>query len=214
MNIDNLNLKKEFEKYKLNISESELKLFEQFLCLFKEKNSVLNLSAIRDEIWIVEKHFVDSIFLNNFINLSWKVLDIWTWWGFPGIPLAIINPEAEFILLDSTRKKIDSVNEFAKNLNLENCSWIWWRAEELSSKMEYYQKFDSIVSRATAYLPKIIEWSYPFLKDNWKMYIYKLQNAEEIQDWRKILSKMNLKISNIFHYEIDSQQRIILEISK
>jgi 16S rRNA (guanine527-N7)-methyltransferase len=148
--------------------------------------------------------------LNNHIKLSWKILDIGTWWGFPGIPLAITNPDCSFTLLDSTRKKIDSVNEFAQKLDLKNISWIWWRAEELFLNLEYKKQFDFVVSRATAYLPQIIERSLPFLGKWWKLVFYKIFDEKEIKDWEIILKKNWMKIENIFKYSIWDQERILI----
>ena len=199
-----------FYKYNLHLKTSQVRIFEKFLDLFIKKNSQINLSAIRDKIWIIEKHFVDSIILNDFIKLNWKVLDIGTWWGFPGIPLAITNENVQFILLDSTRKKIDSVNDFSSELELHNYIWIWWRAEELSSNIEYKWQFDFVVSRATAYFPQIIELSYPYLNKFWKMILYKLFNEEEINEGEKILKKMWMKIIDIKKYNIWEQERILI----
>ncbi|EKD66239.1 MAG: Ribosomal RNA small subunit methyltransferase G [uncultured bacterium (gcode 4)] len=205
MNISNF-----FQKYSVSINSLQIELFEKFLVLFLEKNKLVNLSAIRDETSVIEKHFIDSIILNNFIKLSWKILDIGTGWGFPGIPLAISNPDCKLILIDSTRKKIESVNEFSQKLDLKNCTWVWWRAEELSLNPEYRQQFDFVVSRATAYLPQIIERSLPFLKKWWKLIFYKLFNEKEIKDWEIILKKNWMKIENIFKYEIWDQERVLI----
>lgn len=203
-------MKNFFERYNIELKTSQIDLFEKFLDLFMSKNSQINLSAIRDQSWVIEKHFVDSIILNNFIKLYWDILDIGTWWWFPGIPLAITNEECNFILLDSTRKKIDSVNEFCNELNLKNCNWIWWRAEELNKNLEHLKKFDFIVSRATAYLPQIIEWSSPFLKKWWKMIFYKLYNEEEIIQGEKFLKKIWMRIIDIKKYCISEQDRILI----
>jgi len=209
-----VNIKTIFKLYNISLKTSQIDLFEKFLKLFIEKNSQINLSAIRDEIWVIEKHFVDSIILNNFIKLDWKVLDIWTGWGFPGIPLAITNEDVEFIWLDSTRKKIDAVNEFAAKLGLNNIKWIWDRAEELVKNEEYFQKFDFVVSRATAYLPDIINYSLPFLKWWWFMIFYKLYNESELIDWEKYMKEQKIFLTSQFEYKLLWQKRIIYIIKK
>lgn len=210
----NTNIKAIFKLYNISLKTSQIDLFEKFLTLFVEKNSQVNLSAIRDEIWVVEKHFIDSIILNNFIKLDWKVLDIWTGWGFPSIPLAITNEDVEFIWLDSTRKKIDAVNEFVVKLGLNNIKWIWGRAEELVKNEEYFQKFDFVVSRATAYLPDIINYSLPFLKWWWFMIFYKLYNKDELSDWERFLNKNWLNKLKIIKYILAWQERIFVVIKK
>jgi 16S rRNA (guanine527-N7)-methyltransferase len=150
--------------------------------------------------------------LNTEIELHWKVLDIWTWGWFPWIPLAITNPDVEFTLLDSTRKKIDSVNWFIEELWIKNAVWIWGRAEELSAKADYKKKFDFVVSRATAYLPQIISWSLPFLKKWGIMIFYKLRNEDEIADWVELAKKCRLSSFEIKEYIMLDQKRIFMFI--
>ncbi len=199
-----------FSNYWFALEDDELIKFKTLLDLFIKRNSEVNLSAIRDESWIIHKHFVDSVYLNAFLELHWKVLDIWTWWWFPWIPLAITNPHVDFVLMDSTRKKIDSVNFFANQLWLDNVEGIWWRAEELSTDKSLYWSFDFVVSRATAYLPVILSYAIPYLKPRWKIFIYKLFDEKEIEDWKKYLSwKRQMKFHN---YKILDQDRIIIEI--
>jgi 16S rRNA (guanine527-N7)-methyltransferase len=124
-------MKELLKKYNIELSDTELEKFEKFLEIFKEKNSQINLSAIREDEAIIEKHFIDSIMLNTFLDFNeyiplsptlspqgrkgeeipsplggglgreLKVADLGTGGGFPGIPLAIVNPEVEFTLIDS-----------------------------------------------------------------------------------------------------------------
>jgi len=206
------NIEQLFKQYEIELSTSQIETFGKFLKLFLDKNSQINLSSIRDEQWVLEKHFIDSIMLNAELEFTWKVLDIWTWWWFPGIPLAITNPEVDFTLLDSTRKKIDTVNYFIDELGLSNARWIWWRAEELAKKDEYRKQFDLIVSRATAYLPQIFEWSLPFLKKWWMMVFFKQKNEDEIYDWIDIIEKKWFKILEIRNYFIQDQERVFIFI--
>lgn len=201
-------------KYKFNLNSSQINKFGEFLDLFLNKNSQINLSAIRDEKDVLEKHFIDSIMLDKFLKLNWKILDIGTGWGFPGIPLAITNENVNFTLLDSTKKKIDAVNDFVEKLNLNNCKWVWWRAEELDKLSEYKNKFDFVVSRATAYLPQILIWSMNFLKNDWKMIFYKLYNQNEINDGKIIMKKLGFQIEKIEKYIIDWQERVLIFVER
>jgi 16S rRNA (guanine527-N7)-methyltransferase len=71
-------MKELLKKYEIELSDIELKKFEKFLDIFKEKNSQINLSAIREDEAIIEKHFIDSIMLNIFLELEGKVADMGT----------------------------------------------------------------------------------------------------------------------------------------
>lgn len=203
-----------FKKYNIELEKSELEKFEKFLEIFKEKNSQINLSAIRDDEWIIEKHFIDSIMLNIFLELEGKVADLWTGWWFPLIPLAITNPNAEFTWIDSVAKKLKAVEEFAEKLNLKNIKTTSARAEELWQNLEYREQFDFVTSRATAYFPTLLEYVIPLLKA-WGIFAaYKLDDKEELKSAKKALSRLSAKILKVKNYKLAWQDRTIVLIEK
>lgn len=205
-----------FKKYKLELTSEELEKFNLFLEIFKEKNSKLNLSAIREEKAIVEKHFVDSLMINIFFDFDkkTKVWDLWTGWGFPLIPLAIVNKEVDFVWIDSVWKKIKAIEEFREKLWLENIKTINSRAEELWNDLEQRESFDVIVSRATAFLPVLIEYALPLLKVWWILASYKLDDKDEIKKSKKALKKLWARIIKVKNYKLDSSDRVIIFIEK
>ena len=207
-------IKKLFLENKMELEDSEIEKFEKFLKIFIEKNSQINLSAIRDETWIINKHFIDSVFLNIFVELEWKVADMWTGWGFPLIPLAITNPECEFVWIDSVWKKLKAVEEFASNLGLKNVSTINGRAEEIWQNEKYRETFDFVVSRATAFFPVLLEYVVPLLKVGWIFCAYKLEDKEELKSIKKALWKLHCKIIKVKNYELEWQKRVIVFIEK
>ena len=212
-----------FKKYNIELEKDELEKFEKFLRLFKEKNSQINLSAIREDQDIIEKHFIDSIILNTFMDFEENALpdsaevevaDMWTGWGFPLIPLAIVNPNVNFTWIDSVWKKLKAVEEFAEKLNLKNIKTINSRAEELGQKPKYRESFDFVVSRATAYFPTLLEFVIPILKVWWIFIAYKLDDKEELKSAKKALSRLSAKIFKIKNYEINWQKRTLVFIEK
>jgi len=207
-------VKEFFKKYNIELEEQEFNKFEKFLEIFKEKNSQINLSSIRDEKWIIEKHFIDSIMLNAFFDIEGRVADMWTGGWFPWIPLAIINPEAKFTLIDSVWKKLKIVDEFASELWLKNISTLNWRAEEIWQNPEYRESFDLITSRATAYFPTLLEYVIPLLKVWWIFVAYKLDDKQELQSAKKALSRLSSKILKVKNYQIDWQKRTLVFIEK
>lgn len=207
-------MKQLFNKYNIELDQKETELFEKFLDIFIEKNSQINLSAIRDKEWIVEKHFIDSIMLNAFTEVKWKVLDLWTGWGFPWIPLAIVNPETKFMLMDSIWKKIKVVDEFIKELDLKNVETVITRAEELWQNPNHREKYDMVVSRATAFFPTLLEYTIPLLKV-WGIFVaYKLEDKEELKSWKKALIRLWAKILSTKNYEIWWQKRTFIFVEK
>ncbi len=204
-----------FALHDIEITPEQTKKFEHFLEIFIEKNSMLNLSAIRDKEWIIEKHFLDSLILSKYLKLTWKVLDLGTGWWFPGIPLKIIDETGtDFTLLDSVWKKITAVNEFVDSLSLENIKWIQARAEELGQDKKHRWTYDYIVSRSVAYFPNLLEYSIPLLK-KWGYFIaYKLDNYDEIEAWEYTMKQLWCEVENVERYEIWGQERILLFIKK
>ena len=207
-----------FKNYNIKLKKDQLEKFENFLHIFIETNSQINLSAIREPEEIIEKHFIDSILLNAFIDLkSWKktkVADIWTWWWFPWIPLAITNPEVNFTLIDSVKKKLKQAEKFAEILKLNNINTIASRAEEIWRDIKLRESFNFVVSRATAFLPVLLEYSIPLLKVGGIFIAYKLDNKEELKNTKTALSKLNAKIIKIENYYLANQKRTLIIVKK
>jgi len=144
--------------------------------VFLEKNKQINLSAIRDEEWVMIKHIQDSLELEKIITWKkWmKIADIWTWWWFPLLPLAISHPECNFVWIDSVRKKTIAVWEILKELNINNVNLIWSRIEDIKN-----QEFDLVTARAVAYSDKLLNRASPLIKKGWKIALMKQVNNDE-----------------------------------
>lgn len=207
-------MQKLLDKYQLELSNEELLKFEKFLSIFMETNSQINLSAIRDADGIIEKHFIDSLMLAIFMDIEWKVADMGTGGWFPGIPLAITHPEADFTLIDSIGKKLKCVDNFATQLELDNVDTLNGRAEEIGKNIEYREQFDLVVSRATAYFPTLLEYVIPLLKVGWVFAAYKLNDKEELKSAKKALSRLWAKIMKVKNYTLADQNRTIVFIEK
>jgi len=203
-----------FQKHHLELSDQELEKFEKFLEIFIEKNSQINLSAIREKNDIIEKHFADSIMLSAFVELHGKVADMWSGWGFPGIPLAIVNPEVDFVLMDSVGKKVKCLDEFATELELSNISTTTARAEDIGQNLEHREQYDFVTSRATAYFPTLLEYTIPLLKVWWIFAAYKLDDKEELKTTKKALHRLGAKILKVKNYTLADQKRTIVLIEK
>lgn len=150
----------------LNLGDEEIERFNKYKELLKEWNTKINLTAITDDEEIDIKHFLDSLtpFVTGLINGNKKVIDIGTGGGFPGLPLKIVNPNLNIVLLDSLNKRIKFLNEVIAALGLEKIEAIHGRAEELSIKPVYREQYDICISRAVASLDTLSEYCIPFVK--------------------------------------------------
>ena len=138
------------ERLNLELTEEMINQFLNFYEMLMEKNKVMNLTAITEFEDVVEKHFLDSLSLADRFDLNqkFKMIDLGTGAGFPGIPLKIVFPELEIVLMDSLNKRILFLQDVISELKLENISAVHGRAEEMARNSQYREKFDLCVSRA------------------------------------------------------------------
>jgi 16S rRNA (guanine527-N7)-methyltransferase len=205
---------KVFSSHGIALSSEQEGLFERYLTLFLEYNAHTNLSAVRDAEGVMEKHFADSAILARFEALSGRLLDIGTGGGFPGIPLKILFPDLQVTLMDSVGKKTKACDHFARELGLKDVSTVWARAEDAAKCADLRAGFDSVVSRATAYMPQILEWSVPFLKPGGRIFLYKTPSEEEYSDGMKAVGKLRLILEKTHSYALAGQDRKIFVFRK
>ena len=144
-------------------NEAQMLQFYRFTEYLLEINAHTNLTAIREPIGIVDKHYIDSLLAINLIPEGARVLDLGCGPGFPSIPLAIMRPDLEITALDSTAKKIDFVQKSAEILQLSNLKGVSGRAEDAKLR-KTLSKYDIVVSRAVARLNVLCELCIPYLK--------------------------------------------------
>lgn len=139
------------EYFKLTDSQAEQ--FAQLDVLYRDWNSKINVISRKDIDNLYEHHILHSLAIAKFLPFQpgTTILDVGTGGGFPGIPLAILFPECQFLLIDSIGKKIKVASEIAKALGLANVVCKQERAEEEK------QKFDFVVSRAVMPMPDLVK---------------------------------------------------------
>ena len=141
-------------KYFPELTNIQIQQFSKLNNLYGEWNKKINVISRKDIDSLYLKHVLHSLAIAKIISFvpGTRILDVGTGGGFPGIPLAILFPSSNFILIDSIGKKIKVVNGIVENLGLENVTSINSRAEELD------EKFDFVVSRAVKAFPLFYSW--------------------------------------------------------
>ena len=190
----------------LEFTEKKYEQFMQYKDLIKEWNEKVNLTAIKEDEEIVKKHFIDSmkVFKFNELKKAKNVIDIGTGGGFPGIPMKIIKPEINIVLLDSLNKRINFLNEVIRELGLENIKAIHGRAEDYAKEVQYREKFDVAVSRAVANLTVLSEFCIPYVKVGGYFVAMKGPAVEEeIKQSQNAIRMLGGRIEHIEKVEIE-----------
>lgn len=141
-------------KYFPDLTENQIKQFEQLKLLYQDWNLKINVVSRKDIEELYLRHVLHSLGIakvQSFLPGA-KILDVGTGGGFPGIPLAILFPEVQFHLVDSIGKKIKVVEEVSQGLQLQNVKITNGRAESITDQ------YDFIVSRAVAQMETFVRW--------------------------------------------------------
>ena len=147
----------------LGVGDTCIPDLEKFVDMLLERNQVMNLTAITEPDQVARLHLLDSLSLLPVEAFADKaVIDVGTGAGFPGIPLAIVQQDADFTLLDSLGKRIRFLDEVREALGLGNVTCVHGRAEEFAQA--HREQFDLAVSRAVANLAVLSELCLPLVK--------------------------------------------------
>jgi len=141
-------------KYFDHLSITQLNQLEQMYPLYDEWNAKINVISRKDIDLLFERHVLHSLGIAKVMDFApgASVLDVGTGGGFPGIPLAILFPETEFLLCDSIQKKIKVVEAVAQALGLKNVRAVHARVEDIG------ETYDFVVSRAVTEFPTFYNW--------------------------------------------------------
>ena len=142
------------KQFGLELSDVDVARMLRLLDELDDWNQRMNLTAIRERAQQITKHLLDSLSVQPFLHGT-RVLDVGTGAGFPGLPLAIANPDKQFTLLDSTGKKLKFIEHVAQLLGLANVATVHTRAE--SYRVD--KRFDIVISRAVGPVDRFVKWT-------------------------------------------------------
>jgi len=146
-------LKSSLKNTELVVTQEQQQQLIRFVLLMHKWNKAYNLTSVRDPQQMVIKHIVDSIVVAPFLDKI-HYIDVGTGPGLPGIPLAIMCPEKEFILLDSLGKRVRFMKQVAYELKIHNINPVQSRVEDFIPEV----KIDGVLSRAFASLKDMLHW--------------------------------------------------------
>lgn len=181
------------------LDAKKAEIFNNYVRIFLEKNSHINLISKNDEKLLFEKHIFDSLAINLFLRLKGgeTLLDIGTGGGFPSVPIALFYENLQVFALDSIRKKIKVIEEIKDELNITNLHPICDRAENIK------QEFDYVTTRAVSALDTILKYAIPRLKKGGYFIAYKSKKAiEELKEAEKTIKKFDLKLVKTIEYSL------------
>lgn len=176
-----------------------------FVELLDKWNKAYNLTSVRDPEDMLVKHIMDSIVVSPFLD-GQSFIDVGTGPGLPGIPLAIMNPEKEFHLLDSLGKRIRFIKQVLHELQIKNVI-------PVQSRVEAYQpeeKFDAVLSRAFASMIDMVNWCHHLPKEDNGVFLAlkgHLPNDEiaQLPSWCSVIDVKELAVP-----ELEGERHLII----
>jgi 16S rRNA (guanine527-N7)-methyltransferase len=198
------------QKYFPELTEKQKQQFAALRDLYKDWNEKINVISRKDVENIYTNHILHSLGIAKVMSFKpgATVLDVGTGGGFPGVPLAILFPEAQFHLVDSIGKKITVVNEVVKGAGIKNVRGEQIRAEQIKGS------YDFIVSRAVTRMKEFYGWVNNKVKsdsihslDNGILYLKGGDLDEEMKELKKPYSLYNL--SDYFAEEFFETKKVV-----
>jgi len=197
------------KKYFPNLSEEQLVQFALLQDLYEDWNLKINVVSRKDIDELYLRHVLHSLGIAKIQQFKpeTQILDVGTGGGFPGIPLAILFPEAEFTLVDSIGKKIKVVNEVVEGLKLKNVTTHIIRVEEIKLK------FDFIISRAVARMDTFTRWTKGKIKSQ-SMHeipngIFYLKGGDLTEELKTFPKAKIYSLSDFFEEEFFETKKVV-----
>ncbi|OLN34025.1 16S rRNA (guanine(527)-N(7))-methyltransferase RsmG [Desulfosporosinus metallidurans] len=198
------------------LTESQNAQFCLYGDLLQEWNQRMNLTRITEPHEVILKHFIDSMILTRFLSGS-CFADLGTGAGFPGVPLKILRPELDVILMDSLKKRLGFLDIVIDRLNLTGIMTVHARTEDFGKDPLYRGHFDTVSSRAVARLPVLLEYALPVLKINGLFLAPKgSQTDNELAESQKALKVLGGEVEGIERYSLGegAEYRAVVLIRK
>lgn len=162
------------QTFGIQLTAAQCQSLQQLLVELNDWNQRINLTAIRDPAQQLTKHLLDSLSIQPWLRGA-RVADIGTGAGFPGLPLALVNPDKQFVLIDSVNKKLKFVAHAAQAMGLNNVAVLHTRAQDHQPDA----RFDVVISRAVGSIENFVTWCGHLCVGNGRLLAMKGRFPEE-----------------------------------
>ena len=205
------------------MSDKKWRDFDLYYGLLREWNQRINLTTIVDEVDVYVKHFVDSLLVLQLPEWATmaisgaQVVDVGSGAGFPGVPLAMVQPDVSFTLCDSLMKRLNFLEVVASVIDLSNVRMVHARAEDLGHQPEFRGLADGVVARSVAPLSALVELCLPLLRVGGRLFAYKGPGVrEELQEAQTALSVLGGQVSRVSSFSLPLQKgtRFLVVVDK
>ena len=205
------------------LSAEEIRSFQIYATMLKEKNKVMNLTAVDDNKGIAMKHFIDSLTLCPYIREEESkakgqltFIDVGTGAGFPGLPVKISCPELSVTLMDSLEKRLKFLGEVIDALGLKDCTTVHSRAEDAGRNKKFREKYDIVTARAVARLSVLAEYCLPLVKVGGVFLAMKSHSEEEETEAGKAIALLGgtIEKTDTFKLPGTDMERTIIVVRK
>lgn len=181
----------------LEVTEEQKDKLIQLVKLLNKWNKAYNLTSVRDPEDMLVKHILDSLVVSPYLDGS-ELIDVGTGPGLPGLPLAIINPDKHFTLLDSLGKRIRFITQVIHELNIPNVTPVQSRVEDFNIE----GGFDIVLSRAFASINDMVTWCQHLPRDNTGRFFalkgqYPKEEIQQLPDWCEVEEIINLTVPDL-----------------
>ena len=186
--------------------------FKKYYNFLIEENKKYNLTSITEEKEVYIKHFIDSLSIENIIDLNnISLCDVGSGAGFPSIPLKIMYPSIKLTIIEPTAKRCNFLKQIVEMLNMKDVKIINDRAENIKD-----MNFDVVCARAVSNLPILLELCIPLVKVNGYFIAMKGSNyKEELDISNNALKELDSRIDSLYEYDLDEfGNRVLIKIKK
>lgn len=186
------NLNRLLAKTEIKLTDHQKSQLVGFVQLLDKWNKAYNLTSVRNPDEMLVKHIMDSLVVSPYLQGN-CFIDVGTGPGLPGIPLAIANPDKQFVLLDSLGKRITFIKNALRELGIANVVPVQSRVEEFTER-----QFDGVLSRAFASLYDMLNWCYHLPNENGKFYALKgVYDETEVQQIKRPVELLDVITLNV-----------------